>query len=259
MPQEPRAPTDHPGCMLEGLDSAAAGMAAQQQRLDSIANDLANANTAGYKHGRVGFRDLLYDQAGPSAATGVRTGHGAAALDAGRSFAQGALQRTDRSLDVAIQGDGFLAVRLPDGRQGLTRDGGLHVDGLRRIVTNTGNVVQPQTTIPKGVGEDAVQIGRDGTVTAAGRRVGRLALVTVRSPQQLLSVGGNAFVATAASGAVTGAPRSTSLTAGALEMSNVDVAEAMVEMIDSQRAYELQSKAIHTADEMLQTANEVRK
>jgi flagellar basal-body rod protein FlgG len=245
--------------MLEGLDSAAAGMAAQQQRLDSIANDLANANTAGYKHGRVGFRDLLYDQAGRSSANGVRTGHGAAAIDAGRSFAQGAMQRTDRPLDVAIQGEGFLAVRLPDGRQGLTRDGGLHVDGLRRIVTNTGNIVQPQITIPKGVGEDDVQIGHDGTVSAAGRRIGKLDVLTVRSPQQLLSVGDNAFVATAASGAPGAAPRSTTLSSGALEMSNVDVAEAMVEMIDSQRAYELQSKAIHTADEMMQTANEVRK
>jgi flagellar basal-body rod protein FlgG len=245
--------------MLEGLDSAAAGMAAQQQRLDSIANDLANANTAGYKHGRVGFRDLLYDQAGRSSANGVRTGHGAAAIDAGRSFAQGAMQRTDRPLDVAIQGEGFLAVRLPDGRQGLTRDGGLHVDGLRRIVTNTGNLVQPQITIPKGVGEDDVRIGEDGTVSAAGRRVGKLDVLTVRSPQQLLSVGDNAFVATAASGAPAAAPRATTLTSGALEMSNVDVAEAMVEMIDSQRAYELQSKAIHTADEMMQTANEVRK
>jgi flagellar basal-body rod protein FlgG len=245
--------------MLEGLDSAAAGMAAQQQRLDAVANDLANANTAGYKHTRVGFRDLLYDQEGRSSATGVRTGHGAAAIDAGRSFAQGALQRTDRPLDVAIQGEGFLAVRLPDGRQGLTRDGGLHVDGVGHLVTNTGNLVQPAITIPKTVSEQDVTIGPDGTVSAAGRRVGKLDVLTVRSPQQLLSVGDNAFVTTAASGAATAAPRTTTLTSGALEMSNVDVAEAMVEMIDSQRAYELQSKAIHTADEMMQTANEVRK
>jgi len=94
--------------MLEGLNSAAAGMAAQQQRLDSVANDLANANTTGYKHGRVGFRDLIYEQAGRPAAQGVRTGHGAAAVDGGKSFGQGALQRTDRSLAVAIKGAGFL-------------------------------------------------------------------------------------------------------------------------------------------------------
>lgn len=245
--------------MLEGLDSAAAGMAAQQQRLDSVANDLANANTVGYKHGRVGFRDLLYDQAGRSSAGSVRTGHGAAAVDAGRSFTQGALQQTGRGLDVAIQGDGFLSIRLPDGRQGLTRDGGLHVDGLRRLVTNTGSLVQPQLTIPKGVGEDQLAVEPDGTVTAAGRRVGRLSLVSVRSPQALLSVGDNAFVATAASGAPGAAPRATQLTSGALEMSNVDLAGAMVEMIDSQRTYQLQSKVIQTADQMMQTANEVRR
>jgi flagellar basal-body rod protein FlgG len=245
--------------MLEGLDSAAAGMAAQQQRLDAVANDMANANTAGYKHGRVGFRDLLYDQSGRGSAATVRTGHGAAAVDAGRSFAQGALEQTGRSLDVAIEGSGFLSVRLPDGRQGLTRDGGLHVDGLRRITTNTGNVLQPPVTIPKGVDEDQVDIGSDGSVTAAGRVVGKLSLVSVRAPEALLSVGDNAFVATAASGAPAAAPRATRLTSGALESSNVDLASSMVDMIDSQRAYEMQSKVITTADQMMQTANELRK
>ena len=124
--------------MLEGLNSAASGMAAQQQRLDSVANDLANANTTGYKHGRVGFRDLMYEQAGRPAAAGVQTGHGAAAVDAGKSFGQGALQRTDRSLDVAIQGEGFLRVKLADSREALTRDGNLLVDGRGRLATNTG-------------------------------------------------------------------------------------------------------------------------
>src|SRR5918996_3175248 len=119
--------------MLQGLNTAAAGMAAQQQRMDAVSNDLANANTTGYKHVRVGFRDLVYQQAGRPAADGVRTGAGAAAVDAGRAFGQGALQRTDRSLDVAIQGEGFLRVKLPDGRDALTRDGGLHIDGLRRL------------------------------------------------------------------------------------------------------------------------------
>src|ERR671923_1024376 len=124
--------------MLEGLNTAAAGMAAQQQRIDAVANDLANANTTGYKHQRVGFRDLVYDQTGRSSAEGVRTGSGAAAVDAGRSFGQGVLQRTDRPLDVALQGEGFLRVKLPDGREALTRDGNLQVDGLGRLATNTG-------------------------------------------------------------------------------------------------------------------------
>jgi flagellar basal-body rod protein FlgG len=245
--------------MLEGLNSAAAGMAAQQQRMDAVANDLANANTTGYKHVRVGFRDLVYQQAGRPAANGVRTGAGAAAVDAGRGFAQGALQRTDRTLDVAIQGEGFLRVALADGRTGLTRDGGLHVDGSGRLVTSTGGVLQPRITIPQGVGEDQITIGGDGTVLAAGRQVGRLDLVTVRSTQGLQPAGDNVFVPTAASGQPTAAPAGTVLTQGALESSNVDMSEAMVAMIESQRAYQLASKAISTADEMMGIANGVKR
>jgi flagellar basal-body rod protein FlgG len=245
--------------MLEGLNSAAAGMAAQQQRLDSVANDLANANTTGYKHGRVGFRDLVYEQAGRPAAGGVRTGTGSAAVDAGKSFGQGSLQRTDRPLDVAIQGEGFLRVRLANGTQALTRDGGLHVDGRGRLVTNTGALLQPGITIPKGTDESDIAIAGDGTVTASGRRVGKLALVSVRSPQNLTPVGDNAFVASAASGAPGAAPRTTKLTQGALEASNVDMATAMVSMIESQRAFELASRAIHTADQMWEIANGVKR
>ena len=234
-------------------------MAAQQQRLDAVANDLANANTTGYKHQRVGFRDLVYDQTGRSSAQGVRTGSGAAAVDAGRAFAQGTLQRTDRTLDVAIQGEGFLRVRLADGRDALTRDGGLHIDGNRRLTTSTGAIVQPAITVPEGVGEDQVSIGPDGTVLAAGNRIGRLDVVTVRSEAGLLSVGNNAFVTTAASGAAIAAPRATTLTQGALESSNTDMSEAMVAMIESQRAYQLASKAISTADEMMGIANQVKR
>jgi flagellar basal-body rod protein FlgG len=237
-------------------------MAAQQQRLDAVANDLANANTVGYKHQRVGFRDLLYDQAGRSSTGGVRTGHGVAAVDAGRAFEQGSLQRTDRLLDVAIQGEGFLRVKLPDGRNALTRDGGLHLDGLRRLTTNTGGLVLAGArplTVPAGVAEDDVSIGQDGTVLAGGRRIGRLDLVTVRSPQALTSIGDNAFVPSTASGNPIAAPRATTITQGALEMSNVDMSEAMVDMIQSQRAYELASKAIQTADQMMQVANEVKR
>jgi flagellar basal-body rod protein FlgG len=245
--------------MLEGLHSAAAGMAAQQQRMDAVANDLANANTTGYKHQRVGFRDLVYDQTGRSSAQGVRTGSGAAAVDAGRAFAQGTLQRTDRPLDVAIQGEGFLRVRLPDGRDALTRDGGLHIDGNRRLTTSTGALVQPAITVPEGVGEDQISVGPDGTVLAAGNRIGRLDVVTVRSQAGLLSVGNNAFVTTPASGAAVAAPRATTLSQGALEASNTDMAEAMVSMIESQRAYQLASKAISTADEMMGIANQVKR
>ena len=234
-------------------------MAAQQQRLDAVANDLANASTTGYKHERVGFRDLMYDQTGRSSAQGVRTGSGAAAVDGGRSFGQGVLQRTDRTLDVAIQGEGFLQIKLPDGRQALTRDGGLHVDGAGNLATSSGALVQPAIKIPNGVAEDKISIGPDGTVVADGQRVGRLNLVTVRSQAGLLSAGDNAFVTTPTSGPAVAAPRTSVLSQGALESSNTDMAEAMVSMIESQRAYQLASKAISTADEMMGIANQVKR
>ena len=245
--------------MLQGLNSAAAGMAAQQQRMDAVANDLANANTTGYKHQRVGFRDLVYDQVGRSSAQGVRTGSGAAAVDAGRAFAQGVLQRTQRPLDVAIQGEGFLRVRLADGREALTRDGGLQVDGSGRLVTSTGSVLLPEITVPDGTPEDSISIGPDGTVLIGGRGAGRLDLVAVRSPQGLLSAGDNAFVTSPTSGPVTAAPRATFLSQGALEGSNTDMAEAMVSMIEAQRAFQLASKAITMADEMMGIANGVKR
>jgi len=245
--------------MLQGLNSAAAGMAAQQQRMDAVANDLANANTTGYKHQRVGFRDLVYDQVGRSSAQGVRTGSGAAAGDAGRSFAQGVLQRTQRPLDVAVQGEGFLRVRLADGREALTRDGGLQIDGAGRLVTSAGSVLQPQITVPEGVPEDAISIGPDGTVLIEGRNAGRLELVTVRSVQGLISVGDNAFTTSPTSGPVTPAPRATFLSQGALESSNTDMAESMVSMIEAQRAFQLASRAITMADEMMGIANGVKK
>lgn len=234
-------------------------MAAQQQRMDAVANDLANANTTGYKHQRVGFRDLVYEQTGRSSAQGVRTGSGAAAVDAGRAFAQGSLQRTDRPLDVAIQGEGFLRIRLADGRDALTRDGGLQIDGNRRLVTSMGSIVQPEITLPEGITEDRISIGTDGTVYADRQRVGKLDVLTVRSTQGLLSVGDNAFLATPASGPAVAAPQSTVVTQGALEASNTDMAEAMVAMIESQRAFQLASKAISTADEMMGIANQVKR
>jgi flagellar basal-body rod protein FlgG len=245
--------------MLEGLNSAAAGMAAQQQRLDAVANDLANANTTGYKHVRVGFRDLVYTQTGRSSAQGPQTGAGAAAVDAGRGFAQGAMQRTEQPLDVAIQGDGFIRVRLPDGRQALTRDGSLKVDGAGRLVTASGALVQPPITLPTGTDPGRVAIGPDGTVLAGGQRVGRIELVAVRSPQGLQPVGDNAFLATPESGAARPAPVTTTLSQGALEMSNVDMADAMVAMIESQRAFQLTSKAIQTQDQMWEIANGVKR
>ena len=245
--------------MLTGLSSAAAGMAAQRQRMDAVSNDLANANTTGYKRVRVAFRDLVYQDAPRGTAPGVRVGAGAAAASVGRTFEQGALHNTGRPLDVALQGPGFLRVRLPDGRDGLTRDGNLQIDGAGRLATSTGARLQPAITLPAGVGAHQLSIGPDGTVNAAGRAIGRLDVVTVRSPQNLQSVGDNAFVATPQSGAPVRAGADTTLQSGTLEASNVDMAEAMVAVIESQRAFELASKAITTADQMMGTANEVKR
>ncbi len=245
--------------MIENLRTAASGMLAQQQRIADVANDLANVDTTGYKKTRTAFRDLVYTEAGRAQPGGVRTGAGVVAGSAGRSFAQGALQRTDNPLDVAVEGEGFLRVVLPDGRQGLTRDGALRLDASGTLVTASGAVVQPPIRVPAGTDPDDVSIGPDGTVSAGGRRVGRIDVVAVRSPQGLLPVGGNAYVATAASGAPAAAPDGTALRQGVVEASNVDVGDAMVELIDAQRAYQLASKAITTADEMLQIANGVRR
>jgi flagellar basal-body rod protein FlgG len=245
--------------MLEGLRTAAAGMAAQQTKLDAVANDLANANTTGYKHVRVGFSDLLYEQAGRPAANGVALGTGARAVQAGRGFEQGALKQTGNPLDVAIRGEGFLKVKLADGRQALTRDGELHVDGNRRLVTSTGAIVQPAITIPQGVSEDRISIAGDGRVLAAGRQVGRLELATVRNVQGLESAGENAFVTSAASGNAIAAPTATTVAQFALEGSNTDMSDAMVDMIDAQRTYQLTSKAIQTADQMMEIANGVKR
>jgi flagellar basal-body rod protein FlgG len=244
--------------MLEGLRTAAAGMAAQQQKLDAVANDLANANTTGYKQVRVGFTDLLYEQAGRPAATGVAIGTGARAVGAGRNFEQGPLQQTGVPTDVAIEGEGFIQITLADGRAALTRDGDLHVDGRGQLVGNAGRI-RPAITIPKGVDDSRISIAKDGTVLAAGRRVGRIQLVTVRNPQGLQSVGDSAFVTTAASGNATAAPAATALTQGALEGSNTDTAQAMVDMINAQRTYQLTSKAIETADQMMEIANQVKR
>jgi flagellar basal-body rod protein FlgG len=226
-----------------------------QQKLDGVANDLANANTTGYKHVRIGFKDLLYEQTGRPGADGVRRGTGAAAVEAGRGFEQGSLRETGNPLDVAIEGEGFLKVRLSDGRQALTRDGSLHVDGDGRLATSTGALIQPAIKIPANTPQDRIAIGSDGTVRANNAVVGKLELVTVRSTAGLISTGDNAFVTT---GAARNATTSV-LKQGALEASNTDMAQAMVDMMDAQRTYQLTSKAIQTADSMMEIANGVKR
>jgi flagellar basal-body rod protein FlgG len=240
--------------------TAAAGMAAQQTRLDAVSSDLANVDTTGYKSARVAFRDLVYDDAqGYGAAKGVTLGAGSAATSIGRSTAQGALQNTKRSLDVALNGPGFIQVKLADGTKALTRDGNLKVTADGRLALHTGQLLEPAIKVPAGANQDAIVVKGDGTVSYNNTKLGQIALVNVPAPAGLQGGPDNTFVATRASGAARPAPATTQLSQGTLESSNVDVATAMTDMIEAQRAFQMASKAITTQDEVLQIANQVKR
>jgi flagellar basal-body rod protein FlgG len=245
--------------LLEGMYTAAAGMAAQQTHLDAVANDLANVSTTGYKHVRVAFRDLLYASGGRAVDGSVKFGAGAAATDIGRSLAQGALQNTGQPLDVALQGNGFIAVRGRDGQPAMTRDGALRLDDRNRLVTDDGLLLDPPVTVPAGTDPKNIEISQTGAVAVGGRKIGALRLVTVPAPSQLEGGPDNTFKATRASGAVIAAPAGTTVAQGALEASNVDMGEAMTDMIDAQRSFQMASKAIQFADQMAEIANGVKK
>jgi flagellar basal-body rod protein FlgG len=243
--------------MLEGLYSAAAGMEAQQRQFDAISNDMANVSTPGYQANIVGFHDLLYTTAGSASGTTMATGAGSAATIVGRSQVQGAFQQTGRSLDVAIQGEGYLEVRRPDGTIGLTRNGGLQLGAQGQLTNQDGLLVQPPITVPPGVPAESVHIDANGNVTAGTRRLGRIQLVTVPNPNGLNPEGGSVFSATAASGAIRAATGAT-LQQGALEASNVDIGNAMAAMITAQKSYSMGSQALQYQDQMLQIANEIK-
>jgi len=245
--------------MLEGLRTAAAGMQAQQQKLNAVANDLANANTNGYKRQRVGFADLLYERGGrPTVSNAAQLGTGTRAVQAGRTFEQGALKNTGVMTDVGLEGEGFMKVKLSDGRDGLTRDGDLHIDNQGSLVTSFGGTLQG-IKVPQGVSDSDLSIQTDGTVMAKGQNIGKIQLVNVRSPHNLESVGDNAFVTTASSGNTVAAPASTLLKQGTLEASNTDMSQAMTDMIEAQRTYQMTSKAIQAADQMMEIANGVKR
>jgi flagellar basal-body rod protein FlgG len=241
--------------MLEGLYAAASGMAAQQQQFDAVSNDLANLDTPGYQSQILGFHDLLYSNGGY--AGNVPTGAGAAARIVGRSQEQGPIQQTGRPFDVAIQGPGYLEVRRPDGTIGLTRNGVLEMNAQGQLTNQQGMLLQPPVTIPRGVQPSRVSIAANGTVSANGRPIGKLQLVTVPSPDNLTPVGDSMFTANAASGAIVPATTAT-LQQGALEGSNVDMAQAMSKLVTAQRTYAMDSSAIQDQDQMLQIANEIK-
>ena len=246
--------------MANGIYAAAAGLAAQQDRIDAISNDLANAGTTGYRSERVGFEDLLYG----SSEQGVPVGAGARSLDAGRSGVQGALAASTNPLALAIVGPGYFQVKRQDGSTALTRDGDLQIDASGSLVTSNGEQLVPPIKLPAGTQPADVTIASDGTVSvstsgsaAAPATVGKIALVDVPAENGLLALGANDYAATTASGAVAAA-QGAKLVQGQLEGSDVDVASAMTSLLDAQQSYSLISHAIQTQDQLLQIANELR-
>ncbi|HEY8710837.1 MAG TPA: flagellar basal-body rod protein FlgG [Burkholderiaceae bacterium] len=255
--------------MIRSLWIAKTGLDAQQTQMDVIANNLANASTSGFKRSRAVFEDLLYQTLRhPGAQTsqqtqlpsGLQIGTGVRPVATERIFTQGNLQQTSNEKDVAIQGGGFFQVLLPDGSTGYTRDGSFQTDSQGQLVTSSGFVIQPAITIPAGA--QSLTVGRDGTVsiTAVGStkptQVGTLQLSLFINPAGLESRGENLYVETAASGTASSSTPGTNgaglLSQGYVETSNVNVAEELVNMIQTQRAYEINSKAITTSDQMLQ-------
>jgi flagellar basal-body rod protein FlgG len=238
--------------MLNGLYSAASGMLAQQTRMDMLANDLANLNTTGYKQARIGFRDLLYNSE-----QGMPVGAGSAVVDAGRNDAEGALQQTGEPLSLAINGPGFFQVRRSDGSVALTRSGDFTTDASGDVVNSSGDRLVPNLHIPAGTDLDKVSIAPDGTVTSGQTTIGKITLVGVTNTAGLQALGDNEFAPTSNSGAPQ-AIAGSQIEQGYLETSNVDLSQTMVALIDAQRSYEMDSRAIQNQDQMMQVANQIR-
>jgi flagellar basal-body rod protein FlgG len=262
--------------MMRALWTAGSGMVAQQSNIDVISNNLANVNTTGFKKSRSDFQDLMYQTIRQAGATtgpdnrlpsGVQIGHGVRQVATQKIYTQGSFQETGNSLDMAIEGDGFFQVTMPDGTISYTRDGSFKKDEQGRIVTSEGYPLEPQITIPENATD--ISISSTGIVSATipdqteTQEIGQLQLARFVNSAGLENIGRNLLRETAASGApvVTdpGTDGSGTLVQKYLEMSNVQVVEEMVNMIVAQRAYEVNSKAITTADEMLQQANNLKR
>lgn len=254
--------------MYKALWVAKTGLDAQQQRLAVISNNLANVSTTGFKRGRPVFQDLLYQnvrQAGGQSSqdtilpSGLSLGTGVSTVATEKLFMQGNLARTENALDVAIDGRGFLQVLLPDGTVTYSRDGSLKMDNQGQLVNADGFVVDPSVTIPENA--QSITIGADGVVSVmtpgatAPTQVGSIQLADFINPAGLQPIGKNLFVETVASGSPqVGTPGLNGLgmlSQGSLESSNVNVVEELINMIEAQRAYEMNSKAIETSDRML--------
>lgn len=254
--------------MMRSLSIAKTGLEAQQTQLDAITHNLANTATNGYKRSRVVFEDLMYQNlrqaGGPTSQqtelpTGLQLGTGVRPVATVRNFSQGGLNQTGNNLDLAVNGQGFFQVQMPDGTTAYTRDGSLQLDAQGQLVTSSGFAVSPSITMPANT--QSITIARDGivSVTVAGsstpQQIGQLQLANFMNPAGLDPRGGNLFAETSASGSPqTGNPGTSGLgviNQGAVESSNVNVVEELVAMIQTQRAYEINSKAITTSDQML--------
>lgn len=262
--------------MISALWTAATGMLAQQTNVDVISNNLSNVNTAGFKRSRADFEDLLYSMikspgtpvAGAQVVpTGVQLGHGARVVAIAKQFSQGDFMNTENPLDLLIEGDGFFQVTMPDGTIAYTRDGAFKLDQDGNLVNSDGMYLEPQITIPEDA--EKITIGIDGTVSVtlpgetSPQQLGQIELVKFVNPAGLKAIGMNLYVPTQASGdPITGTPGEDGfgmIRQGFLEMSNVKIVDEMVKMIVAQRAYEMNSKAVQTADEMLQIANTLKR
>jgi flagellar basal-body rod protein FlgG len=247
-------------------------MGAQQANIDTVAHNLANVNTTGFKKSRMEFEDLVYQQtrvAGSPTSTSteapvwLETGLGTRPVATARDFSTGNLRATNAPLDLAIEGRGFFQINRPDGTTAYTRAGSLHLDGEGRVVTAEGYALQPEMTIPENA--VSISISRAGVVSvnvagqSASQQVGIIELATFQNPAGLLALGGNLFTTTTASGEpITGVPGTDGIgtvTQGFLEESNVSVVEEMIAMILGQRAYEANSRVVKAADEMLAQVN----
>jgi flagellar basal-body rod protein FlgG len=262
--------------MNRALRTAATGMYAQQLNIDTIAHNLANVNTTGFKKSRPEFQDLMYQTLKTSGvsenpnlqqSTELQVGNGSVPVATARAFTQGDIQSTGNKLDVALQGEGFFQVRRPDGTLAYTRDGSFKLSGEGTLVTSTGYLVEPAVTFSSDTKE--ITIGRDGTIEATttgdseATKIGQFELAKFINPAGLSAIGGDLYVETAASGApITGSPTNEGfgeIMQGSLESSNVDVVEEMVGMITAQRAYEISAKTIKTVEDMLTTATNVKR
>jgi flagellar basal-body rod protein FlgG len=251
-------------------------MQAQAMNLDVISNNLANVNTSGFKKSRAEFQDLLYETLRPAGTpssqdtqvpAGIQLGHGTRPSAVLKMFSQGEMENTKNELDLAIEGDGFFQIILPNGETAFTRDGAFKLDRDGRIVNADGFLLEPEISIPSDA--ITISVGMDGTVSVlqAGdstpSEIGTIELARFVNPAGLISMGKNLFTTSEASGdEITGTAGDDGLgtiAQGFLEMSNVSVVDEMVNMITAQRAYETNSKAIQTADDMLQIANNIKR